>query len=326
MRALVTGGTGFIGIHLIAALAARGWRVRCLARQTSNRRPLAAYDIEYVVGDLRDGPALRQAVQGVTHVFHLAGLTKARTIADYDRINCGGTQALLDACLASNTTLQAFVYISSIAAAGPSATGRPVTERDAPQPVGPYGRSKLRAEQAVLSSRQRLPVIVLRPSAIYGPYDSDFLPLFRAVKRGWLPLVGRQTLRVDVCFVHDLVQGIAAAAMRPDTLGQTFFLGGACHTWRDIGHEIARQLGQRAPRDLRLPRNLVLTTAALADAWANIAGRDSILNRQNLIERLQPHWIFDSGKARQAFGYKPQTPLSQGIAQTLQWYQEQGHI
>ena len=326
MRALVTGGTGFIGIHLIAALAARGWRVRCLVRETSNRRPLAAHDVEYVVGSLHDGEALRRAAQGVTHVFHLAGLTKARAIADYDRINHGGTQALLDACLASSADLQAFVYISSIAAAGPSATGRPVTECDAPRPVGPYGQSKLRAERAVLAIRQRLPVIVLRPSAIYGPYDSDFLPLFRAVKRGWLPLVGRQTLHVDVCFAGDLAQGMVAAATCPEALGETFFLGGVCHTWRDIGHEIARQLGRRPPRDLSLPRGLVLTAATLADAWASMAGRVSILNRQNLIERLQPYWIFDSGKARRTFGYAPQTSLPEGVAQTLQWYRERGQL
>ena len=186
MRVLVTGGTGFIGVHLVAELVARGWQVRCLVRTTSDRRPLSPYDVEYVVGSLTDPMAMQHAVKDVTYLFHLAGVTKARVTSDYDRINHVGTRALLEACLASNPGLKAFVYISSIAAAGPSVPGHPRTENDAPQPVGPYGQSKLCAEQAVLASRDRLPVIVLRPSAIYGPYDTDFLSLFRAVKRGWL--------------------------------------------------------------------------------------------------------------------------------------------
>lgn len=254
----------------------------------------APHDGEYVTGSLSDRTALQHAVQDVTHLFHLAGVTKARVTSDYDRINHEGTQALLEACLKSSPDLQAFVYISSIAAAGPSATGRPVNEHDIPQPVGPYGQSKLRAEKAVFAMRDRLPVMVLRPSAVYGPYDTDFLPLFRAVKRGWLPAIGRQTLHVDVCFAGDLVRGMRAAATCPAALGETFFLGGTCHTWREIGEEIARQLGRHLPRDLRLPRGLVLTAATLADRWAKMAGRPSVLNRDSLIERLQPFWVFDN--------------------------------
>jgi nucleoside-diphosphate-sugar epimerase len=326
MRVLVTGGTGFIGIHLIAELAARGWQVRCLVRQTSDRRPLAAYGVEYVVGSLNDRDVLQHAVQGVTHLFHLAGVTKARVTSDYDRINRGGTQTLLEVCLKSSAALKAFVYISSIAAAGPSATGQPVTEHEAPQPVGLYGQSKLCAEQAVLATRDRLPVIVLRPSAIYGPHDTDFLPLFRAVKRGWLPAIGRETRHIDMCFVGDLVQGMVAAAKCADALGETFFLGGACHTWGEIGGEIARQFGRPPPRELRLPRGLVLTAARLADTWAQLTRQPSVINRESLIERLQPFWVFDSSKARQVFGYEPQVPLPQGLARTLQWYRERGQI
>lgn len=326
MRVLVTGGTGFIGIHLVAALIARGWQVRCLVRETSDRRPLAAYGVEYVVGSLHDRAALQRAVQDITHLFHLAGVTKSRVASDYDRINYGGTQALLDACLQSPTSLQAFVFISSIAAAGPSAAGQPVTEKDVPQPVGPYGQSKLCAEQAVLATRDRLPVILLRPSAIYGPYDTDFLSLFRAVKRGWLPTIGHQPLHLDVCFVSDLVRGLLAAATCPEALGETFFLGGACHTLHEIGREIARQLGRPPPRELRLPRKLVLAVARLADAWAQMAGQASILNRESLIERLQPFWVYDCSKARRVFGYQPQMSLSEGIAATLQWYRASSQI
>ncbi|MDH3603787.1 MAG: NAD-dependent epimerase/dehydratase family protein, partial [Candidatus Tectomicrobia bacterium] len=203
MRVLVTGGTGFIGIHVIAELMQRGWQVRCLVRATSNRLALAGYEVEYVVGSLDDPVALRQAVQDIDVVIHLAGATKAQSAAEFDRINHGGTQQLVNACVQSGVSLRSFVYISSIAAAGPSLSATPLTEDDAPHPVGPYGRSKLLAEQAVLKANPCLPVTVLRPSAIYGPRDIDFLQLFRAVKRGLLPCLGRQELHIDICYVDD---------------------------------------------------------------------------------------------------------------------------
>jgi nucleoside-diphosphate-sugar epimerase len=133
-------------------------------------------------------------------------------------------------------------------------------------------------------------------------------------------------LHIDVCFVSDLVQGMVAAAECADALGGTFFLGGACHTWDEIGREIARQLGRRPPRDIRLPRRLVLTAASLADAWAQKVGQPSVLNRESLIERLQSFWVYDSSKAKHVFGYQPLVPLPQGMARTLKWYQERGQI
>lgn len=326
MHALVTGGTGFIGVHLVAALVARGWHVRCLVRPTSNRQPLQAYPIEYVVGSLHDPVVLRQAVRDVEIVFHLAGATKVRTVEDYDRINVDGTLGVLEACRTSATVLRKFLYISSIAAAGPGVSGRAVSESDPPCPVGPYGRSKLRAEEAVLAATTSFPVTVLRPSAIYGPYDTDFLQLFRAVTRGWLPCIGRQDLHIDVCFVDDLVQGMLAAAESVGGEGEVYCLGGSWHTWREMGARIAEQAGVRFLRELRLPRALVLAAASAADGWAHLSGRPSIVSRANLLERLQPFWLFDSSKARQTFGYVPQISLASGVAKTLRWYRDSGWL
>jgi nucleoside-diphosphate-sugar epimerase len=170
-----------------------------------------------------------------------------------------------------------------------------------------------------------LPVLVLRPSAIYGPRDSDFLRLFRAVKRGVLPCIGRQELHVDLCFVMDLVRGMIAAAESPQGLGEVFFLGGACYTWRELGQAIARLLHTQ-PRTIAMPRRAVLMAASLADGWAYLRGRPGLLSRANVLERLQPYWVCDSTKAAHTFGYVPQIPLAQGLAETLRWYQEAGWL
>lgn len=325
MRALVTGSTGFIGTHLVAALAARGWQVRCLVRHTSRREALAAYEIEYVVGRLEDRASLHQAVRNVDVVFHLAGVTRVHRPADYDRINAEGTRNLLDACVASAPALSKFLFVSSIAAAGPSRTGQAVTEEDQPRPIGPYGRSKLRAERMVLSHRAQLPVTVLRPSAIYGPRDSDFLQLFRLVKYGWLPQTGRRDLHVDLCYIDDLVRGMLAAADHATSVGEVFFLGGSSHTWRQLGRAIGRHMGIRV-REIVLPRSLVLGAAGLAEVWARLCGRVSIVNRASMLERLQPYWVYDSTKAHRTFGYTPRVPLEEGIAATLAWYRNAGWL
>jgi dihydroflavonol-4-reductase len=321
MQVLVTGSTGFIGVHLVGALIARGWGVRCLVRTTSNRAPIAAHQVEYVVGSLQDQHALREAVQGVDLIFHLAGATKVRHPDEYDAINRVGTENLLTACREAGTTLRRLLYVSSIAAAGPSPTGVPLKESDPARPVGPYGRSKLRAEEAVLAYKAQLPVMVLRPSAIYGPRDTDFLQLFRAVRYGVLPHIGRQDLRVDLCFVTDLIHGMIAAAESSHGLGEVFFLGGTCHTWRELGGEVSRLL-QVKSREIALPRATVLAVARLADGWARLRQQPSLLSRANMLERLQPHWVCESTKARQTFAYAPATPLAQGLAETLRWYQE----
>jgi nucleoside-diphosphate-sugar epimerase len=240
-------------------------------------------------------------------------------------MNYEGTQHLLAACKRSAPALHRFLYISSIAAAGPSLTGTPRQESDPPQPVGPYGRSKLRAEEAALACQEQFPVMVLRPSAIYGPRDTSFFQLFRAVRYGVLPHIGRRELYVDLCFVTDLVQGMIAAAESPHGLGEVFFLGGTCHTWREMGQEIARLLGTQ-PRNIYLPRLAVLAAASVADGWARLRRQPSLLSRATILERLQPYWVYDSTKALQTFGYAPQTPLRQGLAITLQWYRQAGWL
>ncbi len=146
MRSLVTGASGFIGRRLARELVRRGDEVACLVRRTSRTAPLSGLPVELVVGDLGDPGSLDAAVKGRDRVFHLAGVVQALDEADFDTANTRGTANLVGACLRAAPGLKRFVFVSSIAAAGPSGPGRPVVETDAPKPVSAYGRSKLAAE------------------------------------------------------------------------------------------------------------------------------------------------------------------------------------
>ncbi len=121
------------------------------------------------------------------------------------------------------------------------------------------------------------------------------------------------------------MRGLLAAADTTQGHGEVFFLGGTCQTWRALGEEIARQMGTKI-RDITLPRHLVLAVARLADVWARLRQRPSLLARDTVIERLQPFWVYDSSKAYRTFGYAPQVSLAQGVAETLQWYRNAGWL
>ena len=154
MRILVTGATGFIGGVLANQLAARGDRVRALVRATSRTHALARLGAELAPGDVSDPASLQRAVEGCEGVVHLAGAVKALSKAELFRANAGGTRNVVEACARTGCRL---VYVSSLAAAGPSLGGRPRREEDPPAPVSSYGESKLAGEAAVRAAAGRCP-------------------------------------------------------------------------------------------------------------------------------------------------------------------------
>ena len=219
----MTGGTGFVGSHLVGKLVGRGYRVRLLIRRTSNLRWLEGTPVEYAYGDVRDKASLAGACVGVRSVFHLGGVTKARTSADYFSSNSQGTRNLAEALAERGTPGGYFIYVSSLAAGGPAVPVErdpmPVrVESDPPTPITPYGQSKLEGEIAlreVADAHGRFRHVILRPPAVYGPRDRDTLLLFRLVKQGLMPLPRGGENRLSIIHVEDLAIGIVRAAETP---------------------------------------------------------------------------------------------------------------
>ncbi len=332
MKAYVTGGTGFIGSHLVAYLVNQGYHVTCLIRKTSNLRWLdhllttKSPQVELVTGDLHDSNVLVEHIRDVDLVFHLAGLTKAPDAATYDRVNAEGTKHLIEACLSAQTNLGRFVYCSSLAAVGPSCNTTPNTEDVTPQPLTNYGSSKLKGEMIVREYTDRLPITIIRPPAVYGPRDSDIFLFFQMINRGVIPILGDADRLLSLVHVKDLVGGIYTAAVSECAIGETYFLtDGDIHTWRGIERVIADALEKRSIQ-VKVPFFLLDFISIFTEAASKITRQTPTLNRQKVRDLKQRFWICDSTKAQKELGYRPTYPLQRGMQETADWYRANGWL
>jgi nucleoside-diphosphate-sugar epimerase len=332
MKAYVTGGTGFIGSHLVERLVDQGYHVTCLIRKTSNLRWLnhlltaKSPQVELVMGDLHDVEALAQHVRDTDLVFHLAGLTKAPDAATYDRVNAGGTKGLIEACLAAQTRLDRFVYCSSLAAVGPSRDATPKAEDVTPQPLTDYGSSKLKGELILREYADRLPITIIRPPAVYGPRDVDIFLFFQMINRGVMPILGDADKLLSLVHVKDLVAGIYTAAVSECAIGETYFLtDGDIHTWLEIERVIADAL-EKHPLKVQVPFFLLDFISIFTEAAAKVTRQTPTLNRQKVRDLKQRFWICDSTKAQKELGYHPNYFLEKGIQETADWYRANGWL
>ena len=319
LKALVTGGTGFIGSHLTEALIQKGVHVRCLLRNTGDLRWLNGLPVEFVHGNCIDKTSLEKAVKGVDWVFHLAGVTKAIKEETYLEVNGLGTEKLIRACLEDNPRLQKFIYISSQAAAGPSRNGFNKKESDPCEPVSCYGRSKLVGEEYVLAYAHELPVLILRPPVVYGPRDKDFFAFFKCISRGIKPCPVGSDRRLNLCYVQDIVEGILLAAETQTTSGEVFFLSdGNDYRMEEIGDIVAQAMRITAFR-IRVPKRMIWGIACFAEYFSAFSRRPSLLNRDKAEEMFEKDWVCDITKAKTLLGFVPRVPLSEGARLTFEW-------
>ena len=242
MRILVTGGNGFLGSHVAERLAGHdGVDLRLLLRRTSRLAYLQGVDYERAEGDVRDPDSLVAAVKGVETVVHAAGVVSALSEAQYHEVNAHGTAALVKA--AREAGVRRFVYVSSLAALGPSNDG---TMPQTPRPISAYGRSKLGGEQAALAERDAVDVVVVRPPVVYGERDRALVPFYRIAKLGFVPVYGRGNQLLTWVHAHDAADAIIAAALSEAPNGAVYSISdGRLHTWRTLVTAYGAAAGRR---------------------------------------------------------------------------------
>ena len=323
-RAFVTGGTGFTGGALCAHLGAQGYEVTALARPSSNVAYLQSLGVRQVIGDLRDAPSLRAAVQGAEIVFHIGAAFREARLSDqtYTDVNVTGTRNLIEAAHAAG--VRRFVHCSTIGVHGD--TGRtPAAEETIFSPPDHYCKTKLEGELLARELFTKLGIAgtVFRPLGIYGPRDTRFLKIFRGLKRGRFVMIGSGQTLYHMTYIDDLCAGIRLCAERPEAVGQVFILGGDHHTTLNgLVAAVASAVGSSGPR-LRVPMWPVMTAARLCEAICRPLGIEPPLYPRR-VEFFSKDRAADISKARRLLGYSPRVTLEDGTRRTAQWYQAEG--
>jgi dihydroflavonol-4-reductase len=324
---LVTGGTGFVGAHVVRALLAEGRAVRCLVRQESRRDSLKGLDVEIVVGDVTDIASLNAAMAGVSTLYHCAADYRlwAKDPAELDRVNVGGTEKVLAA--AAQFHVAKVVYTSSVGALGLKSDGSPADEAtpvERKEVVGRYKKSKYDAERVAQSWAERgLPVVIVNPSTPVGELDIKPTPTGQMIVDF---LNGRLPAYVDTGLnlvdVRDVAEGHLLAAEK-GRIGQKYILGNRNMTLKEILEALSRLTGRPAPR-LRLPHAVPLAAAAVATLVAKVTGRPPRVSLESV--RMSRHrMFFDSGKAVRELSF-PQSPVEEGLLRAVAWFREKGYV
>lgn len=324
-RVLVTGATGFVGPHAARALSDAGHSLRVLARSEQRARPIAELGAEIVTAGLEQRDALARACEDVDVVVHMAALTHARSEQEYLRVNVDGTRDLLDAALAATTRPRRFVFLSSLAAAGPCIDGRGVRHDDPARPLTRYGRSKLAGERVCLDLADRIEVVILRAPAVYGPRDTDLLHFFRIAKRGLLPIPTGPARPLQMVHVTDLANALVRAVDAPAAAGLYHIADERVYTWEEVGRMVGVAVGRRV-RAIRVPGPVIAGLAGLTETAAGVLGRSVIFNRDKARELLAPGWLCETEAARTRLGFRARIPLAEGLRETAEWYRREGWL
>jgi nucleoside-diphosphate-sugar epimerase len=322
VKAFVTGGTGFVGAHLVGALLERGDQVTCLVRSPGKAAALGWTGVRMVRGDLSDPAALREGCAGADAVFHLAGRISARDLREFMTVNRDGTADLLEA--AAHDPPSRFVYLSSLAAGGPTVPGRPIDEARPPAPVTDYGRSKLAGE--VLVRAAALPWTIVRAPVVYGEWDREVLKLFKVARTGVAPVFGDGSQELSVVYAGDLAQALIAAATNPAATCKVYY---AAHPVTTTSRGLVRAVGHavgRTPRIVPLPAPVARALLWTIGTLAHLAGRATLLSADKANEFLAPAWTCRADALTADTGWRAQTDLEAGVHRTAAWYRAQAWL
>jgi nucleoside-diphosphate-sugar epimerase len=303
----VTGANGFIGQHVVRRFQTAGHDVRPIVRQ------------DFELG------RLKQCVTGADVVVHAAGATRAPSVAALRESNVVLATCVAEAARAAS--VGRIVFVSSLAAAGPAASlGNPVTGNTPPAPVEAYGQSKLDGE-SLLMNASGVPAVIVRPAAVYGPGDRDFLALFRLARRGLAVHPGNRDHWLSIIHVSDLAEGILRCASAPEAIGRIYCLANDEPVrWADLFRVAAGCAGRTVRLDLEIPAPVVRAGAVLGDIAARVTRRAGLLTSRKVALSAPRYWVCSTEQATRELDFTARTELQQGFCDTYRWYLDHGWL
>lgn len=323
-RVLITGASGFVGHHLVEAAVQAGLEVYAAVRPSSDVAHLEPFGIRYTSLDFSNTEALVKELEEKQYhyIIHAAGITKAKTEQEYIQVNAGYTQKLALAAAKAAIPLRKFVFISSLAALGPVVYNEatPIHEQNKPQPVTAYGKSKLLAEQ-YLAEIKDLPLVVLRPTAVYGPREKDIFIILKTLNLGLEPYISNKPQWLSFVYVKDLTKAVIQSLGAGINHAAYNVSDGNSYDRYALATITKRILGKKSIR-FHVPMGVVNVMARLLEAAYASSSKMPALNQEKLNELAAENWNCSIERIRQDLGFVPEYDLEKGLAQTLKWYKE----
>ncbi|RNI21880.1 NAD-dependent epimerase/dehydratase family protein [Rufibacter latericius] len=321
-KVLITGASGFVGYHLVEAALNAGLEVFAAVRPSSEVGHLKAFPIQYTHLDFTNVATLQKELEEkqYSYIIHAAGITKAKDAQEYNKVNAEYTRNLALAAVQAAIPLKKFVFISSLAALGPVSykEAQPITEESTAKPVTNYGKSKLLAEK-YLADIKELPLVVMRPTAVYGPREKDIFILFSTISKGLDPYIGKRSQKLSFVYVKDLAKAVMQALTSEVTHASFNVSDGKSYDRYALADFTKKALRKKAFR-FHLPLSLVKIMATLSEKMAG--SKTPALNREKLSELVAENWNCSINRLQRDLHYTPEYDLEKGLSHTIRWYKE----
>jgi dihydroflavonol-4-reductase len=335
-RVLVTGASGFIGPHLVAALVARGDEVSCLVQKTSAVDRLEQHGVKLYVGDVTEEASLEAPIAGAEIVYHLAGRNQVFRSREFYQVNQEGGRNVAAVC-ARQSVPPVLVWLSSLAAAGPAKDDRLRTEADPLVQVAHYGRSKRLGEEAAEDYAGAVPITIVRSPMAFGEADHQTLPMFKSIAQAGIHIVpGLGRARFSVIYVGDLVDLLILAAergtrLKPDDHGAKpdGYYFAACEehpSYAELGRMIGAALGRRRVLVVPTIPQTIWLFALGGEVISRIQRRPFSLNIDKAREIRAGSWTCSPQRAREELGFSVAVPFADRLRQIAEWYRENGWL
>ncbi len=302
-KVALTGATGFVGSAVVPALLASGFEISALVRKPK----LGQFpeQVKLVKGDLENTKALADLVQGADCVVHVAGAISALSEAQFFKANLVGVKAIFQATEAAG--IKRFIHISSLAARMPA--------------LSPYAASKRAGEDYLVAEKGDMAIVILRPSAIYGPGDKATLPLLAALQKSTAFIPGTAAARFSLLHVRDFAAVIAAAVTSDATgLFEIDDMSGG-HTWAELA-QVNVKISGLPKRLVYLPHSLLNIVALVVEAISFVRQKAGMISWAKLRELYYEDWVVQG----QNWPRPNPISLAEGLGETLEWYRNHGWL